>query len=360
MYSDLKRILAALLVLVMLLFMITASASQAGTSGDPLISRSYLDGRFKTSLQTDINKTLADATDAAISRLDELFGDRAGYSFAPRFIPVSLLSGGSVSLTTGASFILLSGSAALTVSGGTVINVSTGNEVPTGSLIALNERYFCAENTRAEITVRSAAVGLVEGSYFTDGSVTMPQPLPFGDVAIGAWFYHAVLFVYSNELFSGTTATTFAPNTSMTRGMFVTVLHRLDGRPEASVGDGFTDIGNPAAFYFDAVAWANENGIVRGYADGTFQPNRSVTREEMAVIMMRYATYKGRSTSVSGNALDTFSDSSDVSTFAVSSMQWAVSLEIIRGSGGRLLPGNTATRAEVAQIILNYCDKVGR
>jgi len=120
-------------------------------------------------------------------------------------------------------------------------------------------------------------------------------------------------------------------------------------------------MGNPLMYYYGAVAWANLNGIVRGYADGSFGPDRSITREEMAAIMHRYATYKNRDMSASGAIFDAFPDKGNVSEFAVPAMQWAVSREVIRGStGGMLLPKNTATRAEVAQIIFNYCDKVGR
>jgi len=142
--------------------------------------------------------------------------------------------------------------------------------------------------------------------------------------------------------------------------MFVTVLYRLDGRPSVGTGGDFSDVGNPAAFYYDAVTWASGNSIVRGYEDGTFQPNRSVTREEMAVIMHRYASFKNKDVSASGDVLGSFSDNDIVSAFAVDALRWAVAKEIIRGSGGRLLPRNTATRAEVAQIIFNYCEKVGR
>ena len=358
--ADLKRAIAAGLVLVMLVCMITVSASPAGSSEDPLISQSYLSGAFSASMRSEITKKLGETADTAIGKLDEIYRDKVGYAFAPRFMPLSLSSDGSVALTTGSSFILLSGSASITVSRGTIINISTGNEVESGSQMTQNQRYFCAEDTRARIITTSAASGLVDGSYFTEGTVVAPRPLPFTDIPTSAWFYPAVEFVFRNELFSGTAPTTFSPNSSMTRGMFVTVLHRLDGRPKVGAGGDFTDVGNQAAFYYDAVTWASDNGIVKGYTDGTFQPDRSVTREEMAVIMHRYAAYKDRDMSAPDDALNTFPDRGEVSTFAVDAVRWAVSLEIIRGSGGRLLPGNTATRAEVAQIIFNYCDKVGR
>jgi len=339
--------------------MSTASASPAGSSGDPLISQSFLDGQFAASMQTEIADALGAATDLAINKLEEIYRDSVGYSFAPRFMPISVSADGPVALTTGASFILLSGSASLTVSGGTVVNISTGSEVSSGSQLTRNQRYFCTENTRVLITADSSASGLVDGSYYNEGSASAQQPLPFTDTPAGAWFFPAVEYVFKNELFAGTTATTFSPGTSMTRGMFVTVLYRLDGRPAVGTGGDFTDVKNPEAFYYNAVTWASSNNIVRGYENGTFQPNRSVTREEMAAIMYRYAAYKDRNVSAVGDVFSTFPDSGEVSGFAIDAVRWAVYLEIIRGSGGKLLPRNTATRAEVAQIIFNYCDKVG-
>ena len=182
----------------------------------------------------------------------------------------------------------------------------------------------------------------------------------FTDVKPSDWYYEAVSYAASNGLVSGTSPTTFSPHAPMTRGMFVTVLHRLGGRPAVGAGGAFSYVTNPSAYYYNAVTWANTNGIVRGYEDGTFQPDKSVTREEMAVIMHRYAAFKQLDTSAPDNVLGTFPDNGRVSAFAAEATRWAVSKEIIRGSGGSLLPQNTATRAEVAQIVFNYCEKVGQ
>ena len=344
----------------MLLYMATVSASTPGSSEDPLVSRSFLEGAFSTAVMTEITNTLGGATDTAINRADEIFRDSLGYEFAPRFTRIMLPTGSAIALSAGASFVLLSGSASLMVSRGTVINVSTGREVESEARLTRNQRYFCTEATRAVITASSAAEGYVDGYYFLEGEAAQPRPIPFNDVATSAWYFHAVEFVYRNELFSGTSATAFSPGSSMTRGMFVTVLHRLDGKPATGTGGGFTDVRNPSAYYYDAVTWADANGIVRGYSDGTFRPDRLVTREEMAVFMHRYASFKGRIMTAPGNAYDAFPDMGDVSSFAASAMRWAVSWEVISGSGGRLLPQSSATRAQVAQIILNYCEKIGR
>jgi len=337
----------------------TASAPAPGSSGDPLITRSYLEGQFAASLRGDISSALGGAADKAMVRLDEAYMEIVGYDFSPRFAPVSMMAGDTVALSAGASFILLSGSASLTVSAGTVINVSSGSVAASGSALTLNQRYFCTEEAKAVVTASSAAAGQVDGYYFAQGAGIAKKPLPFTDVPQGAWFHPAIDFVYGKGYFAGTSATAFSPNASMTRAMFVTVLHRLEGRPAVSVGGAFSDVKDPGLYYYAAVGWASANNIVRGYEDGTFQPDRPVTREEMATFMHRYASFKGRGAAASGGAFDTFPDRGDVSGFAIEPMRWAVAAEVIRGSGGKLLPGNTATRAEVAQIILNYCEKIG-
>jgi len=357
---DLKRTIAAGLAMVMLLFMVTASATSAGSTANPLITRYYLEGVFSTSLKAEITGTLGGAADKAMDKLDELQKNYIGYSFASKFTQVSLVDGGMVSLATGGSFILLTGSASVSVISGTVINVSTGSEVASGSRLSQYQRYFCAENTTARITASSAATGQVDGYYQVSGSKPPAAQLPFNDVPESAWFYAAIEFVYENGLFTGTSAALFSPNTPMTRAMFVTVLHRVDGRPATSAGDSFSDVTNPSQYYYNAVEWANANSIVTGYTDGTFKPDNHVTREQMAAIMYRYATYKQRDLSTPGTVFDAFPDTSEISGYAAHPMRWAVSKEVIRGSNGRLLPQNTATRAEVAQIVYNYCEKIGR
>ena len=353
-----------MLALIILACIATVSANTPGSSEDPLISRSYLHDQYERALRVDITNLLGGATDSAISRLDDINIDNAGYTFARRHTPVSISAGGSVALAPGASFVLLSGSAAINISNGTVINISTGREVSSNSTLTRNQRYFCTEEARAVISASSAATGHVDGYYILQGSTVTPPvtpgPLPFTDVPANAWFYPAVAFAYENTLFRGTTSTTFSPNVPMDRGMFVTVLYRLDGRPAVGTGGRFTDVRNPSAYYYDPVTWAGANGVVRGYSDGTFQPYRAISRQDMAVIMYRYAALKGHDMTASSATFDTFTDRGTVAASALDAMRWATDRGIIRGSGGRLQPLSSATRAEVAQIVLNYVERVGR
>ena len=353
-----KKLVAAVLVLLMLTCMATVSAS-TGSADNPIITQSYLEGAFSASLRADITAAYDNISGRAMSRLDDIYRAYVGYSYTPGYIGISLAPEETVSLASGGSFILLSGAATLAATSGTVINISTGNEVQSGSPLAQYQRYFCAENTTAIITASTALSGQLDGYYLTNSTGAAAPQYVFRDVLASDWFFSAVDYVYRNELFAGTTANTFSPGTPMTRGMFVTVLYRLDGRPAADAGGGFYDVANPSLFYYSAVAWASANNIVTGYTDGAFQPDKPVTREEMAAIMHRYASYKGRNMQAPGDAYDSFPDKDAVSSYAVPAVRWAVTWEIIRGSNGRLLPRNTATRAEVAQIIYNYCEKVG-
>lgn len=173
--------------------------------------------------------------------------------------------------------------------------------------------------------------------------------LPFTDVADSDWFYDPVCFVYSQGLMTGTSATTFEPNISLSRAMLVAVLHRLEGSPQASGGD-FTDVAE-GDWYAQAVNWAASVGVVNGFDDGTFQPNVAITREQMAAILRNYAAYKGLDVSASGS-LSTFTDAASVSDWAKESVEWAVGSGLIGGyEDSTLRPQGTTTRAEVASVL---------
>ena len=173
--------------------------------------------------------------------------------------------------------------------------------------------------------------------------------LPFTDVREGDWFYDPVCYVYSQGLMTGTSATTFEPNTSLSRAMLVAVLHRLEGSPQASAGD-FTDVAD-GDWYAQAVNWAASVGVVNGFDDGTFQPNAAITREQMAAILRNYAAYKGLDVSASGS-LSTFTDAASVSDWAKESVEWAVGSGLLGGyEDSTLRPQGTTTRAEVASVL---------
>ena len=173
----------------------------------------------------------------------------------------------------------------------------------------------------------------------------------FSDVDAGAWYAGAVEYVRDNGLMSGVSDTAFAPDESMTRGMLVTTLYRLAGSPplaNENLGYPFADVPGDA-WYADGVYWARLNGVVSGYSDERFGPDDPVTREQAAAILWRYAG------SPAAQAGQSFADESEISLYAAQAVDWARAIGIMNGSdGNRFLPGERATRAQVAIILQNY------
>lgn len=182
-----------------------------------------------------------------------------------------------------------------------------------------------------------------------------PYPgTPFTDIN-NHWGAEAIKWAYEGKLFSGVSESQFGPTGAMDRGMLVTVLHRLAGEPAASGTGSFYDVPGDR-YYAKAVSWASENGIVQGIAAGAFGPGNPITREQLAQILYGYAVKFGKDTSGDSTALSRFSDRDSVSGWAVEAVQWAASHEVLKGSGGRLNPKGSATRAEVAQVFYNCRD----
>ena len=205
-------------------------------------------------------------------------------------------------------------------------------------------------------TFKMPASKVTVEAVFTAAKV---EGLPFTDVTSGDWFYDAVAYVYDKGMMEGTTDTTFAPTMNLTRSMIAQVLYNLEERPEAPGAAGFPDVAADA-WYADAVNWAAARGIVKGYDTGAFGPEDSVTREQLAAILYRYAQVKGYDTTRGGMAVREFSDSASISDWAQETMAWAVNAQVLSGKGNGVLdPQGTATRAEVAQMLMNFGEHVG-
>ena len=180
--------------------------------------------------------------------------------------------------------------------------------------------------------------------------------LPFKDVSVDSWYYDAVSYVYSNGLMNGISATRFAPNAKLNRAMIAQVLYNLEGETR-SYPTVFSDVAD-SAWYADAVNWAADKGIVEGYGNGKFGPEDNITREQMAAILYRYADYKGYDVRASAR-LSGFADEDQVSDWAEEAMSWAVAEDLMDGKGNnRLDPTGTATRAEVATILMRFCETI--
>lgn len=175
------------------------------------------------------------------------------------------------------------------------------------------------------------------------------------------WAHVGIDFVLKTGLFYGTSEITFSPDAAMTRAMLVTVLYRLEGKPETTADNPFEDVAD-GTWYTDAVVWAAENGIVAGVAGGIFDPDGAITREQMATILYRYTQYKGLTLN-DGDYVEEYPDIDEVSSYAAQAMRWANAEGLINGvrrSDGTvtLAPKDNATRAQVAAILMRYVQNV--
>lgn len=177
-------------------------------------------------------------------------------------------------------------------------------------------------------------------------------PMPFTDVEVEAWYYDSVKNVYDKGLFKGTSETTFEPDSPITRGMFVTVLHRVEGEPDVAGEIPFDDVSGDS-YFANAVVWAAENGIITGYDENTFGPEDLITREQIAAIMYRYANYKEADTTVGENTnILSFEDYAEISEYAIPAVQYAVGSGLMKGkSDSTFNPQDNSTRAEMATVM---------
>ena len=177
----------------------------------------------------------------------------------------------------------------------------------------------------------------------------------FRDISTSTWCYDAVQFVYVNGLMNGTTTTTFEPNRTLNRGMWVTMLYRMAGSPAISGTEDFTDV-DASTWCYDALLWASRNGIVNGFDDGTFRANAVVTRQQLVAILYRYAQYMGYDTSASAS-LAGFVDAGSV--WAVESMEWALAEGVLAGTSATTLsPNGSANRGQAATFLMRFMNTV--
>lgn len=204
---------------------------------------------------------------------------------------------------------------------------------------------------KKSITLALALVMLLSCVVFPASAASYP----FTDVPAGAWYSEHVQYVYENGLMNGTSATTFSPETKMDRAMLVTVLYRMDGSKSVSGSMPFADI-KTDGYYYTALLWAYQNGIINGTSATQFSPSMSITREMMVTIFYRYAQYIDRDVSRL-DGLSGYTDAGSISSYAKTPFQWAVANGIIFGvSSTALSPEGTATRAQCAAILKRFCE----
>ena len=178
---------------------------------------------------------------------------------------------------------------------------------------------------------------------------------PFTDVKENDWFYDSVKYVYENDLMKGISNTEFAPDSDVTRAMFVTVIYRMENEPQTGKC-AFTDV-ESGSYYENAVAWANENGIVSGISEECFAPNEPITREQMVAIIYRYAAFKGYDITTSSNT--SYTDNDNISDYAKDAVIWAAEKSVMTGNtDGSFAPKANTTRAQVASVFMRMVENL--
>ena len=262
-------------------------------------------------------------------------------------------SGGSASTTYTLTFETngVSAISKVTKNKGTTIDLAQYAPTKSGATF---EGWYADKGLTKKITSAKLDANTTVYAKWTEAPVS---GLPFGDVKSADWFYNDVKYVYEKGMMAGTAADVFAPNATTTRAMIVTILYRLEGSPAVTGTSAFVDV--PAGqWYTDAVNWAAANQIVKGTSATTFAPNDSITREQMAAILYRYAQYKGYDVTKKAD-LSGYSDNGQVSAYAKDALAWANAAKLINGvTNTTLAPQGNATRAQVSAILHRFCDGV--
>lgn len=344
-----KKLLAGALTLTIL----TGAAFAAGQP-QALVSRSYLNGAFWSDLMAIVKQDVDRNTTFMYNEAVAQAGQSGGVS---GFLARTGVNGDRVAGTVGCGLVWTSGIGV--VQAGTLVDVTAGVEVNVGGVLTEGHRYLADTDVTVAVASESAQwMGEGRWAVTAGDPVRPPVVLPFSDVAQGAWYYDDVAYVFENGLFNGVTDTSFSPGGKMQRCMMTTVLHRMAGKPAVAYTPIFWDVPD-GQWYTDGTIWAGQLNVVTGKGDNQFDPFSNVTRQEIAVILYRYAAQMGYDVSRSAD-LSPFGDEDAVAAWAREAVTWAVGAGILSGSGGLLLPNGDATRAEVSAMLHRFAVWNGR
>lgn len=361
-----KKILAALVLSAVMICGLAALAV-GGSPGDPLISLSYITDTFLPRLTADAGQRADEAAradyEAALGSLDAVhavYAARAGllegdWTYCDLYERRGYQRSDVIRLTPGSGVLFLEGTASALADGGELVDVTGAAAAASMEHLIPGHRYLAGENAIVSITILSDAAYLAPQGY-SCAALSGIAALPFTDLVSTSWYYDYVHYVCNAGLFHGVSETQFSPAAFMNRAMLATVLYRLAGSPvlPGESGVSFTDV-SAGSWYETPVTWAAAGGIVNGMGGGLYMPDSNVTREQMAVMLHRYAAgYAGLPVTAAGD-LSGFPDADRCSDWAKSAVSWAVGAGIIGGrTDGVLDPGGTATRAEVAAMLQRF------
>ncbi len=356
-----KRFIAMILIVAVIACGGYALAAGGGAS-DPLISLSYLIETVKTVIvgnaEAEVEEQVGEIYDGYIERLESASTFYSSeMSHAPQFTEIAIEESGYIELGKLACFMPVSGKLVLRVTAGEVIDISTGKEVTDGTIVTLNHKYFAAENADAKIVAYSAdASGFVDGYYNIMEGTGFADNDMFYDM-FGHWGAEYVYELYNIGVVNGTDDHIFSPDAKVTRGMLVTILGRVYGiNPNLYIESGFADV-DITQWYGPYVGWAHQVGIVDGFDDNTFKPNNYVTREQMALIFMRFAAHTG--VTLFESVAESFTDEAEISPWALDAVRYAQRTGLINGKdGNRFDPTGTATRAEMCTVTSRFLSTV--
>lgn len=320
----------------------------AGSQSQALVSLSYLTGTFWNDL-TAIVKQDVDRNTTAF--YNEAVAQAGQSGSASGFVSQTGVNGDVVTGITGSGLIWTSGSGV--VHSGALVDATVGSEVAVGGTFNVGHRYLAGSDVTL-VVVSDSAQWMGEGQWtVTAGNpVDPPVVMTFTDVAPNAWYYDDVAYVYGHGLFDGITSASFSPAGKMQRCMMTTVLHRLAGKPAVNYAALFSDIPN-GQWYTEGTIWAGQQNVVTGVGGGKFSPFANVTRQEIAVILYRYARQMGYHVDQSAD-LSRFGDSESVASWGREAVFWAVGAGILNGTNGLLVPYGDATRAEVSAMLHRF------
>lgn len=358
-----KSLLFALPVLALLV-----CGGYALAEGDGLVSLTYLTSVFFPEAQRQgeaaVQDKLQQTYDGAMEQLDKAQQETLGQAglYSETLEGREWSDGDTVTLPTGSGFLLLEGTAVISHGGG-VVDVTQGGEIASDTLLVPGHRGLVGEDTTARITVLSGAAVLgVQGNYTCARSGKAATP--FYDVCQTDWYYAPVGYVYQNGLFAGMEHNRFGPDTTMNRAMLMTVLYRLSGLPEnelaAAGGLAFSDVPDDA-WFAPYVRWGAAQGITLGTSADTFSPGGLIARDQLLVMLYRFAGSYLKLPTEGRADLSGFQDRDQIGDWAEDAISWAVYHEIIGGASAErqtLSPHSPASRAEVAAMLQAFSQNV--
>ena len=357
-----KRLTVFCLCLLILLGLCIGTRAAAGGADDPLLSVSYLYNtilpRLESLFRQETEEGLAALADEYAARLDAVKApEESPWDRADGFSALSLLDGGSVRLGPYGKFLLSQGSARLHIFAGDVIDLSEGRLCAEGEELIPAHRYFAAEDSEALIRIYSEeALGFVDGDHLAQKSGVFELSEQFLDLE-GHWGRSQILTLAEAGLVNGMDAHHFEPERKVTRAMFVTLLGRMYGLHADFVAPiSFSDV-QEEDWFAPYVTWAALSGIVTGYDDGSFAPNREITREQMALILVRYCEAYGYRLPEEEDA-PAFIDEESISPWALDAVLKSRRCGLVSGrEDGSFDPSGTATRAEMCAVMARLLEK---